>query len=73
MNRIKKWWLEHIHGVGRVVYWDNKYDCRFTGEYIVTTKIDKKGFVGIYNDKVGNRLVPLSYLQEIYSTVRCDY
>lgn len=64
-KNIRKWWLKNIHGVGEKVYWHNKVDERFTGEYTQTTKVDKKGYVGIYNDKVGNRTVPYYYIETI--------
>jgi hypothetical protein len=62
LENIKKWWLRNIYGIGKKVYWDNRDDARFSGEYILTTKRDKNGYVGIYNEKVGDRVVPYYYL-----------
>lgn len=61
-SRIRKWWLRNIHDVGKKVYWNNPVDSRYTGEYVITTKRDKNGYVGIYNEEVGNRTVPYYYL-----------
>lgn len=62
LQPIKSWWLTTIHDVGKKVYWDNRNDPEFTGEYILTSKRDKNGYVEIYNEKVGNRVVPHYYV-----------
>lgn len=66
LKGIEKWWLREFHDIGRTVFWDNRADSSFTGEYIITSKRNKKGFVHIYNEKKGNRLVPYYYLDYSY-------
>lgn len=51
--------------VGDKVYWDNKDDSYFSGEYVVKSISDKKGYVNIYNDKVKLRTVPYWYLKKL--------
>lgn len=65
MKRLKQWWLKFAYGIGEKVYWQNDDDERFTGEYVITKKMDKEGYIGIYNDKVGHRTVPSYYLKRI--------
>ncbi|PLS19338.1 hypothetical protein CVD28_02680 [Bacillus sp. M6-12] len=66
LNAIKKWWLRTIYGIGETVFWNNRVDSSFTGEYIVTSKRDKNGYVHIYNEKKGHRVVPYYYLDFSY-------
>ena len=65
LKNIKKWWLKNIYGIGKKIYWDNQFDTTFSGEYTLTSKKDKNGYIGIYNEKVGNRLVPYYYLESL--------
>ncbi|WP_341323399.1 hypothetical protein NSQ62_07965 [Solibacillus sp. FSL H8-0523] len=67
--RATKIWLFGDIGfkVGERVYWNNPYFAGSRGEYVVTSKRDKRGLVGIYNDEMQNRLVywyELSSLEE---------
>lgn len=62
-EKLKKWWDYNILDIGKTVYWNNTVDASFTGEYTITTKRNKKGFVGIYNEKKGHRTVPYYYLE----------
>lgn len=64
IKAIKQWWLKVFHGVGVVVFWHNTVDTYFSGEYTITSKKDKNGYVRIYNDKVGHRVVPYYYLEQ---------
>mgnify|MGYP003482830420 FL=1 len=68
LENIKKWWSINVYGIGKKVYWDNRFEARFSGEYILTSKRDKNGYVGIYNEKVGNRVVPYHYLELVKKT-----
>ena len=68
LENIKKWWSINVYGIGKKVYWDNRFEARFSGEYILTSKRDKNGYVGIYNEKVGKRVVPYYYLEPVKKT-----
>lgn len=62
-EKIKKWWSYHVHNIGKTVYWDNRNDRTFTGTYVITSKRDKRGYIGIWNEKKEHRLVPHYYVE----------
>lgn len=64
-GKIKKWLVGTGFEVGEKVFWNNVTDSDFTGEYIVTTKRNEKGYVGIFNEKIKHRTVPYWYLKPL--------
>lgn len=62
LKNIQNWYLRVFHSVGEKVFWENRVDPTFTGIYVITTKRNKNGFVGIYNKIKGDRIVPYYYL-----------
>lgn len=57
LRDVKTWLFGTGFEVGERVYWNNRDDHEFTGEYVVASKRDKRGYVGIYNKKMLNRKV----------------
>lgn len=64
-RKIKQWLSGTGFEVGEKVFWNNETDSFFTGEYVVTSKRDKEGYVGIFNEKVKHRIVPYWYLEPL--------
>lgn len=57
VHKIKKLLIGTGFEVGERVFWNNPCHADFSGEYVVTSKRDKQGLVGVYNEKKQDRLV----------------
>ncbi|MFE8701138.1 hypothetical protein ACFYKX_11085 [Cytobacillus sp. FJAT-54145] len=57
LKKLNKWLFGTGFEVGDRVFWKNLHHPEFTGEYVVTSRRDKRGFVGVYNEKMQNRWV----------------
>ena len=57
LQSIKKRLIGTDFKVGNPVFWNNKVSPEYTGEYVVTSRCDEKGFVGIYNEKMKDRKI----------------
>ena len=66
-EKLKRWWNYHVQDIGKTVYWDNRNDRTFTGTYVITSKRDKRGYIGIWNEEKGHRIVPFSYVELVDS------
>lgn len=55
LQKLIIWLIGKGYEVGERVYWDNPYYPQFAGEYVVTSKRNKLGYVGIYNEEMRHR------------------
>ena len=58
--------------VGNRVFWNFPVNPEFTGEYVVTSKRDVYGLVGIHNEKMQDRKMHWSELEHVYNNLYSD-
>lgn len=73
MVKIRKKIDYIVYDVGKEVYWERSQDSvygRYSGYYIIKSRIDKNGRVDIYNEDKGMRTVPYYYLDSVEETIK---
>lgn len=53
LKKFRNWLFGEGYEIGERVYWTNLHDKRYSGEYVITQKKDKNGYIKMNNDKVG--------------------